>query len=108
VPSARVPLLDVNLRRVPGFGSKGRVRRGYDSYPFADFSACFRFRTAAILKSGEHLVRYRTAAILSALLIGGMFGLPATVKAVFLPSLERGYLDPVLGWEQLILIARYQ
>lgn len=49
-------------------------------------------------------MRYRTAGILSALLIGGMFGLPAIVKAVFLPSLETGLPNPVPGWEQLILI----
>jgi hypothetical protein len=58
-----------------------------------------------MLKSGEHLVRYRNAAILSAVLIGGMFGLPAMVKVVFFPSLEKGFPNPVPVWEQFILIA---
>jgi hypothetical protein len=50
-------------------------------------------------------VRYRTAAILSISLIGGMFGLPAAVKAAFLPSLRQGLPNPVPGWEQMLLSA---
>jgi hypothetical protein len=48
-------------------------------------------------------MRYRTAAILSVVLIGGMFGLPAAIRAVLLPSLERGILAPVSGYEQVLL-----
>jgi hypothetical protein len=40
-------------------------------------------------------VRYRTAVIWSALLIGGMFCLPATAFAVF-PSMRQGSPIPVL------------
>ena len=52
---------------------------------------------------GGGLVRYRTAAILSVVLIGGMFILPAAVRAAFLPSLERGLPNPVPGYEQILL-----
>jgi hypothetical protein len=48
-------------------------------------------------------VRFRTAAILSAVLVGGMFVLPAIVKAVFLPSLRQGFPNPVPDYEQIIL-----
>jgi hypothetical protein len=48
-------------------------------------------------------VRYRTAGILSLVLVAGMFVLPATVKAVFLPSLRQGLPNPVPGWEQILL-----
>jgi hypothetical protein len=48
-------------------------------------------------------MRYRTAAILSVVLIGGMFGLPVLVKAVFLPSLEQGIPTPVPGYERVFL-----
>jgi hypothetical protein len=48
-------------------------------------------------------VRYRTAAILSIVLIGGMFGLPDAIKAVFLPSLEQGVPTPVPGYEKVLL-----
>jgi hypothetical protein len=40
-------------------------------------------------------VRYRTAAILAAVLIGGMFCLPAAVFAV-LPAMKQGLPIPVL------------
>jgi hypothetical protein len=48
-------------------------------------------------------VRYRTAAILSAILIGGMFGLPDAIKAVFLPSLEQGAPTSVPSYERVLL-----
>lgn len=48
-------------------------------------------------------MRFRTAAILSAVLVGGMFILPAIVKAVFLPSLRQGFPNPVPYYEQIIL-----
>ena len=48
-------------------------------------------------------MRYRTAAILSVVLVGGMFILPAVVKAVFLPSLRQGFPNPVPVYEQMIL-----
>jgi hypothetical protein len=48
-------------------------------------------------------VRYRTAAILSIVLIGGMFGLPEAIRAVFLPSLEQGIPAPVPGYERVLL-----
>jgi hypothetical protein len=49
-------------------------------------------------------VRYRTAAILSVVLIvvaGGMFGLEAAVRAAYLPSLEQNL--PISGYERILL-----
>ncbi len=46
-------------------------------------------------------MRFRTAGILSVVLIGGMFCLPAAVSAVFLPSLNQGL--PVPGYERILL-----
>ena len=40
-------------------------------------------------------MRYRTAAILATVLVGGMFCLPAAVLAVF-PTMKQGYSTPVL------------
>jgi cytochrome c biogenesis factor len=54
-------------------------------------------------------VRYKTAAILSLVLIvliGGMFALPAAV-AVFLPSLKPGIPDPVPVYEGILLGAAF-
>jgi hypothetical protein len=48
-------------------------------------------------------VRYRIAGVLSAVLIGGMFGLPAAVWAVFLPSLKQGLPNPLPGYERILL-----
>jgi type II secretory pathway component PulF len=48
-------------------------------------------------------VRFRTAAILTVVLIGGMFGLPAAVLAVFPLSLNEGLPNPVPGYEQILL-----
>ncbi len=48
-------------------------------------------------------MRCRTAAILSVVLIGGMFGIPAAVMAIFLPSLEQGTPNPIPGYERLLL-----
>lgn len=48
-------------------------------------------------------MRYRTAAILSVVLLGGMFGLPEAIRAIFLPSLEQGIPAPVPGYEQVLL-----
>ena len=55
---------------------------------------------------GDRLVRYRTAAILSGVLVAAtaaMFGLPAAVWAVFLPSLKQGLPDPIPGYERILL-----
>jgi len=46
---------------------------------------------------------YKTAAILSAVLIGGIFVLPNLIWAVFLPSLKQGLPNPIPGYERLLL-----
>lgn len=54
---------------------------------------------------GEH-VRYKTAAILSAVpivLTVGMYGLKTAVQAAYLPSLEQGL--PISGYERILLDA---
>jgi hypothetical protein len=48
-------------------------------------------------------MRFRTAALLSTVLIAVMYGFPAAVKAVFLPSLAQGIPDPVPVYEQILL-----
>lgn len=48
-------------------------------------------------------MRYRTAAMLSVLLIGGMFAIPPVIMAVFLPSLNQGIPDPLPGYEHVLL-----
>jgi hypothetical protein len=48
-------------------------------------------------------VRYRTAALSCFVLIAGMFGLPAIVWAVFLPSLRQGLPNPIPVYERVIL-----
>ena len=49
-------------------------------------------------------MRFRTAAILSAMLVGGMlFLLPAVVEAVFLPSLRQGVPNPIPDYEANLL-----
>jgi hypothetical protein len=53
--------------------------------------------------SEKELVRYRTAAVLTAVLVGGIFVLPNIVLAVFLPSLKQGLPGPVPGYEKLLL-----
>jgi hypothetical protein len=50
-------------------------------------------------------VRYSTAAMMSVVLIGGMFAVPAVIMAVFLPSLKQGLPDPLPGYEQILLAA---
>jgi hypothetical protein len=40
-------------------------------------------------------MRYRTAAILSVVLVGGMFGMGSAVRAVLLPSFEQGVPIPL-------------
>ncbi len=57
-------------------------------------------------------MRYRTAANLSLVLIGGMFALPAAVKDLLLPSLEQGVVIPfyeraLLGVSIFCLSFRY-
>jgi hypothetical protein len=55
-------------------------------------------------------VRYKTAAILSLVLIaliGAMFALPAAVEAVILPSLKLGSPDPVPVYEGILLGAAF-
>jgi hypothetical protein len=49
-------------------------------------------------------VSYRTAAILTAVLVGGIFVLPNVVLDVLIvPSLKQGFPDPVPGYELLLL-----
>jgi hypothetical protein len=48
-------------------------------------------------------VRYRTAAMLSVVLIGGMFAVPAAIMAVFLPPLNQGAPDPLPAYEHVFL-----
>ena len=49
-------------------------------------------------------MRFRTAAILSVVLVGGiLFIVPAVVEAVFLPSLRQGVPDPIPRYEQILL-----
>ena len=49
-------------------------------------------------------MRIRTAAILSAVLVGGiLFILPALVEAVFLPSLRQGIPNPIPDYELILL-----
>jgi hypothetical protein len=50
-------------------------------------------------------VRFRTAAILSVLVIGGLWGFPAAVWAIFLPSLRQGLPVAIPGYERLLLEA---
>jgi len=47
-------------------------------------------------------VRYRTAAI-SCFVIGGMFGYPALIWAIFLPSLKQGLPNPLPAYEKMLL-----
>ncbi len=48
-------------------------------------------------------MRYRTVSILCFALVLGMFGLPAIVWAVFLPSLQQGLPNPIPGYERSLL-----
>lgn len=48
-------------------------------------------------------MRYRTAAFSCFVLIGGMFGLPALIWALFLPSLKQGLPNPLPAYEKLLL-----
>lgn len=48
-------------------------------------------------------MRYRTAAILSVVLTGGMFGLPEAITHVFLPSLEQGIPTPLPTYERVLV-----
>jgi len=48
-------------------------------------------------------VRYRTATILSIVLIGGMFAVPAVIESAFLPSLKQGIPNPLRGYEVVLL-----
>lgn len=48
-------------------------------------------------------MRYRTAAVLSVVLIGGMFVVPSAIMAFLLPSLNQGIPDPLPGYEQVLL-----
>ena len=50
------------------------------------------------------LVRFRTAAILSAVLVGGVLIIfPAVVEAIFLPSLRQGIPNPIPDYEANLL-----
>ena len=48
-------------------------------------------------------MRYRTAAIWTFVLVGGMFAVPAIIWDVFLPSLKRGLPDPIPAYERILL-----
>jgi hypothetical protein len=51
-------------------------------------------------------MRYRTAAILSAVLVAvpaGMFGLSAVVRAALLRSINQGLSNPIPGYERILL-----
>jgi hypothetical protein len=48
-------------------------------------------------------VRYRTAAISCFVLIAGMFGYPALIWAIFLPSLKQGLPNPLPAYEKMLL-----
>ncbi len=48
-------------------------------------------------------MRYRTAAILSVVLVGGMFVLPAVVEATYLSSLRQSFPNPIPYYGQIIL-----
>ena len=48
-------------------------------------------------------MRYRTAALLTVVLIGGIFVVPNVVWAVFLPSLKQGLPNPIPGYERILL-----
>ena len=47
-------------------------------------------------------MRYKTAAIVSAVIIGSMFGLPIALKALFLPSLSTG-IAPTSVYETILV-----
>jgi type II secretory pathway component PulF len=49
------------------------------------------------------LLRFRSAAILCFVLIGGMLGLPALIWAIFLPSLKQGLPNPLPAYEKILL-----
>jgi hypothetical protein len=51
----------------------------------------------------EKVVRYRTLAISCFVLLGAMFAVPATILAVFLPSLKQGLPDPIPIYERVLL-----
>ena len=46
---------------------------------------------------------YRTAAISCFALIGGLFGYPAIIWAIFLPSLKQGLPNPLPAYEKTLL-----
>lgn len=48
-------------------------------------------------------MRSRTAAVLCFVLLGVMFGLPAAVRALILPSLEHDLTSPIPAYEQILL-----
>jgi hypothetical protein len=49
-------------------------------------------------------VRFRTAFILSAVLVGGVFFIfPAVIEAIFLPSLRQGVPNPIPDYEAILL-----
>ena len=51
----------------------------------------------------EDFVRYRTLAISCFMLLGAMFAVPATIWAIFSPSLKQGLPDPIPTWEKALL-----
>lgn len=55
------------------------------------------------MRKSSDCVRYKTAAILTIILLGGMFAVPAVILAIFLPSLRQGLPNPVPGYEEALL-----
>ena len=51
----------------------------------------------------EKVVRYRTLAISCFVVLVAMFVVPATISAVFLPSLNQGLPDPIPVYERVLL-----
>jgi type II secretory pathway component PulF len=53
-------------------------------------------------------VRFKTAVILSVVVVGGiLFVFPAVVEAVFLPSLKQGIPNPIPDCEAILLDAAF-
>lgn len=48
-------------------------------------------------------MRYRTLAISCFVALGAMFAVPATIRAIFLPSLNQGLPDTIPVYERVLL-----
>ena len=51
----------------------------------------------------KKVVPYKTLAIWCFVLLGAMFAVPATIWAIFLPSLKQGLPDPLPVYERVLL-----